>query len=233
MSRRLLLFTCVLSALLARAARAETSQREGGDTSVARGHFQRAEAAFSEGRFDQALAGYEAAYKAKPLPGLLFNVAQCHRNLGKQERALFYYRRYLSLDPRTPNRALVEQLIGESEKKVAASRAAPAASASERTEPPPIAAPPLPLGKTGSSPTGEPPPRSMSKADRPGAPASAISPPPVVVETDRPRARQPLHRRWWVWAAVGGAVLAGTTAALLSRGSSPRPAGELGALDWR
>ena len=37
---------------------------------------------------------YTAAHDAKPLPALLFNIAQCHRQLGNHERALFFYRRH-------------------------------------------------------------------------------------------------------------------------------------------
>src|SRR5436190_11920126 len=64
---------------------------------AARAHFQRAEKAFNLGKFDEALKGYEAAYEAKPLSGLLFNIAQCHRNLANPERAIFFYQRYLAL----------------------------------------------------------------------------------------------------------------------------------------
>src|SRR3954471_10602850 len=75
--------------------------------------FQRAEKSFNLGKFPEALADYEAAYEAKPLPAFLFNIAQCHRNMGNYERARFHYRRYLSLEPRSANRALVEDLIAE------------------------------------------------------------------------------------------------------------------------
>jgi tetratricopeptide (TPR) repeat protein len=102
-----------------RAAPADKGER------AARAAFQRGEKAFNLGKFDEALKGYEEAYEAKPLPALLFNIAQCHRNLGDAERAVFFYRRFLALDPETPNRAMVEQLIVE-QQKVLEERAASA-----------------------------------------------------------------------------------------------------------
>jgi tetratricopeptide (TPR) repeat protein len=110
---------------------------------AARAHFQRAEKAFSMGKFDDALKGYEAAYEAKALPGLLFNIAQCHRNLANPERAIFFYQRYLALDPATPNRALVDQLIGEEQKKI--DERTPVPAAVPRLAP---AAPPAPAPAT-------------------------------------------------------------------------------------
>jgi tetratricopeptide (TPR) repeat protein len=79
----------------------------------ARAHFDRAERAFNLRRFDEALAGYQAAYEALPLPAFLFNIAQCHRNLGNRDQAIFFYQRYLTLDPEAPNRRIVEDLIAE------------------------------------------------------------------------------------------------------------------------
>src|SRR4029077_11428061 len=75
--------------------------------------FQRAEKSFNLGRFSEALADYQSAYEAQPLPEFLFNIAQCYRNMQSYERARFFFRRYLALDPHTPNRRLVEDLIAE------------------------------------------------------------------------------------------------------------------------
>ena len=73
----------------------------------ARVHFKKAERAFNLGKFAEALISYQAAFEAKPLPAFVFNIAQCHRNLDDPERALFFYRRYLALDPEGPHRKLV------------------------------------------------------------------------------------------------------------------------------
>src|SRR5262245_49753509 len=104
----------------------------------ARALFQQAEKNFDLGKFPEALADYQAAYEAKPLPGFLFNIAQCYRNMGDPERARFFYRRFLALDPRTPHRARVEDLIQEMTRVLEKSAANPPAAAG----PPPEGAPP-------------------------------------------------------------------------------------------
>ncbi|HJZ87766.1 MAG TPA: tetratricopeptide repeat protein [Polyangia bacterium] len=86
---------------------------------VARRHFDRAEKLYALEKFQDALTEYEAAYDAKPLPGFLFNIGQCYRNLGNFRQAVFSYKRYLSLRPDTRNRAEIEDLIVDLEKKIA------------------------------------------------------------------------------------------------------------------
>lgn len=81
------------------------------DPGAARALFDRAEVKFNLGNFEAAAADYQAAYELDHRPALLFDVGQCYRNLGKYERARFFYRRYLTLDPRSPNRRETERLI--------------------------------------------------------------------------------------------------------------------------
>ena len=83
-----------------------------------------AETKFNLGRFEEAAADYQAAYEAEPLPAFLFNIGQCYRNLGNYERAQFYFRRYVQLDPHSPNRADAEQLIAEMDRMTEGNRAA-------------------------------------------------------------------------------------------------------------
>ncbi len=77
----------------------------------ARALFDRAEVKFNLGHFEAAAADYQAAYELDHRPALLFDIGQCYRNLGNYERARFYYRRFLALDPKTPNRRDTETLI--------------------------------------------------------------------------------------------------------------------------
>jgi hypothetical protein len=188
-----------------------SAQGPGKSDGAARAHFQKAEKAFNGGIFDEALAAYQAAYEAKPLPGFLFNIAQCHRNLGDHERALFFYRRYLALEPETPNRSLVEQLMAEAEK---GSAVQPPATA---TRPPPVEAPPVP---------------SIAVAPPPEKPAvMLVTTAPVV-----PPGARSLHRRWWFWATVGSVAAAGVATALViggGHGPSAGPTGSLSTINWR
>lgn len=51
---------------------------------------------FAAGRFSEALAEYQAAYKIDPDPDILFAIAQTERNLGQCHLALPHFREYLA-----------------------------------------------------------------------------------------------------------------------------------------
>ncbi|RMH44053.1 MAG: tetratricopeptide repeat protein [Deltaproteobacteria bacterium] len=116
MSRAALAVAVVVASIVPPPA-AQADERPDRATARARAHFERGEALFALGRFREALAEYEAAFEAKPLPQFLFNVAQCHRNLGNLDDAIFTYRKYLKLAPNAPNRAAVEALIRDLERR--------------------------------------------------------------------------------------------------------------------
>jgi tetratricopeptide (TPR) repeat protein len=190
--------------------RPPASTAEARQEKLARAHFDRAEKAFNLGRFDEALTEYQSAYEALPLPAFVFNIAQCHRNLGNGDKAVFFYQRFLSLQPDAPNRSVVEELIAEQNKHLQERKAAEAATFAPpelAAEPPPAPAPVLT--------TAEPEPRPLD-----------VTPP--LAAPDRPR----LSRRWWIAGAVGAALVGGATLLLL-RGGSIMPRGQLGAIDAR
>ena len=235
---RLLALACALFLGLAsiRPARAQDRAER-----TARSYFKQAERAFNLGKFKEAQRGYEAAFGAQPLPAFLFNIAQCHRNLGNPERALFFYRRYLSLDPNSPNRVLVLDLIAEQERRLA-ERTSPAAAGPEPRGEGSAAGKPDP--RSEARPAVEPPPPELAAAE--GAAGSA---PRTAMPDLRPRMPEgeparslvvatpsapapPLYRRWWVWVA-GGVIVTGLAAALLIEREGPRPTGQLGGADLR
>jgi tetratricopeptide (TPR) repeat protein len=77
---------------------------------------------YNLGRFSEALTEYEAAYLAIQDPPFLFNIAQCHRKMGKNKEALDSYRTYLRVAPDAPNRAEVQKRISELEHQAHAAR---------------------------------------------------------------------------------------------------------------
>ncbi len=81
----------------------------------ARRHFERGQKLFSRLLFAEALEEYETAYEAKAIPDFLFNIGQCHRNLGHYREAIFSFRRYLALVPDAEDRERVEELVAELE----------------------------------------------------------------------------------------------------------------------
>lgn len=110
--KALILALAVLFASTPRVAFAEDSA-----TKAARRHFAKGDKLFALGRFEEALGHYEKAYESKPLPGFLFNIAQCHRNLGHIDEAIFSYRKYLTEQPDADNRDEVEQQIVDLEEE--------------------------------------------------------------------------------------------------------------------
>lgn len=108
---------CVVAAL----ATATTAARADDDnTRAAKRHYAKGDKLFALGKFEQALVEFEAAYQAKPLPKLLFNIGQAHRNLDHYDQAIFAFRKYLRELPDADNRDAVEKLIDDLEAKRAA-----------------------------------------------------------------------------------------------------------------
>jgi tetratricopeptide (TPR) repeat protein len=88
------------------------------------------EAAYAGGNYESALESFNAAYELIPVPGLLFNIGQCHRKLGHHEQAADYFKRYLVEETdEIGNRAEVKELAAEEAKLAEEERAAAAANA--------------------------------------------------------------------------------------------------------
>jgi tetratricopeptide (TPR) repeat protein len=102
---------CVV-AMLTTAARADDDNLR-----AAKRHYAKGDKLFALGKFEQALVEFEAAYEAKPLPKLLFNIGQAHRNLDHYDQAIFAFRKYLREVPDADNREAVEKLIDDLEAK--------------------------------------------------------------------------------------------------------------------
>jgi tetratricopeptide (TPR) repeat protein len=161
----------VMLALAAPAAAAD-AQRE------AKQHFKRGATEYNLGHFREAIAAFQQAYRLDPSPILLYNIASAHRKLGENEQALFFFRRYLSEDPETKDRAKVEQWITELE---AATRPATPPA------PPPAVSPPPP-----------------ARAEPTPAPALQVQAPPPAAEAASRRWRRPVA---WASAGVAAAAL--------------------------
>jgi tetratricopeptide (TPR) repeat protein len=110
----LLLVVCFTFGVPARSAHADDPA-----TRAARRHYERGEKLFALGKFDEALEEYQTAFDAKPLPGFLYNIGQCYRNLADYDQAIFSFKKYLKLEPEASNKEAVERLIEELEEKKA------------------------------------------------------------------------------------------------------------------
>src|SRR5215471_18685451 len=156
--------------------------------------------------FTEALQDFKEAYRLRPDPAFLFNIAQCERQLGDLEEAIKFYRSYLRNKPDAPNKREVEKKIDEMKGLIEAKKKA-------TTGAPQSVIPPLDDGGTRA------PDRSRSS-----------EPPPVVLTPPSPPPAGPIYKKWWFWAGVGAlAVGAGVlTAVALSGGAASPPSSALG-----
>jgi len=87
------------------------------------------------GRYEEAVAAFRRAYEVKADARLLYDIAECYRELGAVDQALFYYDRYLVGWPDAFDRAEVEDKVIELEAKRSGNPAPRAASAARRRHP--------------------------------------------------------------------------------------------------
>lgn len=89
----------------------------------ARFHFERASAAFSSGRYEEALEHFLAVERLVSSPGTTFNIALCFNRLRREREEFFYFSRFL-LDAqddasRSDERAFAEERLAALESRVA------------------------------------------------------------------------------------------------------------------
>ena len=93
----LLLALVIAAAPVLAQAQAPTSAPAGNEaTAAARKQFDKGEAEYRQRDFKAALGHYKAALKLVRRLSLIFNIAQCYRQLKDPENAIFYYKLYLA-----------------------------------------------------------------------------------------------------------------------------------------
>jgi hypothetical protein len=131
-ARTLAAVACACLAAFGGAARADDPPPQ----DAARARFDHGQKLYNLGKFRDAIADFEAAYELDPDPVYLFNLAQAHRLDNNIDRALFFYRRYLDLQPDAANREEVEGRIKalevERDAKAAADKAAADKAAADK-----------------------------------------------------------------------------------------------------
>ena len=174
----------VLLASGATTARADDAQK-------ARDLFTQGNTYFDLGQFDKAIDAWQNGYQLKNDPGFLYNIAQAYRTMGDAQKAIFFYKRYLSNSPKARNRSEVEQKIEALQKQL---------SVQEQAKGLP---PPGPFGPDNPGGSGAPP-----ATEPPSAPAAAN---PQVVVTGGTAAGAPTSTQGTT--SPGGAVEAGALGA--------------------
>jgi tetratricopeptide (TPR) repeat protein len=193
--RPLALFVPALAVLLAIIVGGQARAQNPSPEELARRHHERGTTLYNLGQFEEAIAEYRKGYEQKADPVFLLNIGESYRQLGAHEKALFFYRRYLSAVPDAPNRIQIAEKVATLEQLV---------DAQQRARSP---APPQPL------------PSRLT-----GAPAPPPSPDLLVAPGPPPPAEGPFWHRWWFWAGVGGVVAGGIAVGLLvSSARQPQP----------
>ncbi|HXI55035.1 MAG TPA: hypothetical protein VNO55_03180, partial [Polyangia bacterium] len=131
----------------------------------------------------------------------------------------FFYRRYLALDPKTPNRRLVTDLITEVTQKMDSAPTPGGAAAASETTPP---APAVPT-------TAAAEPAALALTPAAAASATATATPPVpslmadpnMVTTSPGPTSRPVYKRWWFWTGIAAVVAGGVVATVLLTRTDP------------
>jgi hypothetical protein len=146
---------------------------------------------FAAGRYATALELFAQLYAETLHPTYLRNIGRCQQELGEPDKAIASFRQYLAKarDLKPNEREEVEGYIRDMEalkhrREAATSPAQPETLPAPRTRP-------------------------LSLAARDPEPARN---PPIVLSKPEPRPDTPVYGRWWFWAVIGGAVVAGTAA---------------------
>lgn len=158
------------------------------DKTRARTLYQSGTSHYNLSEFKEALVDFKEAYRLLQDPSFLFNIAQCHRQLGDAAQAANFYRAFRREAPDAPNRADVDRLIAEMDKAAAIQHGPPRET--------------LPTG--GATPTAQ-------------SPATDAAPSGNAVVAGAPAPRKPLVKRPWFWVTIGGAALivAGATVGIV------------------
>jgi tetratricopeptide (TPR) repeat protein len=94
----------------------------------AKRHNAQAKKLFNLGMFHEAAAEYKKAYQAKPVPDLLYNLAQCYMRLKTVkdlEQAVFYLESYQKNAPFSPIGGHVERELARIKKELEAMKKPP------------------------------------------------------------------------------------------------------------
>ena len=209
---------------------------EKSDGDVAREFFKEGLAEYELGHYQEALALFEKAYKKKSVPALLYNIAQCHRQLGDLKMARATYKTFIAKQPDSPMAKVAKENLVEVEHALEVQSAVrtasptelvppaaepkgqgevgdePRAPAASKAKAEPAAAEPVVAAVKGPAPKPEPARPQASKAPEPADGTAGLMPPlpapPVALSGSASTAAQPEGDRTVTWIAGGAAVVA-------------------------
>ena len=174
--------------VLAGAAHAaeDSSSRKDPALEEARQHAAKAKVHYDLGEFEKAAEEYILVYRLRPLPALLFNIAQSYRQAAQYDKAKQFYRAYLREDPDAQTTAAVKKALKEIDELLAKEK--------KTREAPPSGvrdAPPSEVAGRGQPPA--PPATTPAQSSGASRPPTTTQTPPAVV-TNIPPAQTPSNQ---------------------------------------
>lgn len=194
-------FTIALSIAAPRLHAAEPSAIE-----RAKELFRQGEVDYRVGRFKEALAVFNEALKLVERPSIMLNIAQCHRQLGHEKKALFFYKLYMTTWQRqhperdAPYQSEVQQHIADLERRQQKRRQEQQAKARERERQARL----------------ERQRQARLERQRQARLEASLA----AQRRDEAQRETPFYKKWWFWTIVG-AVAAGTATAIAVPLSQP------------
>ena len=103
----------VLVAFVAGSVRARAAEPvETPEAAQAKAHYEKAQQLYATGNYDEAIAEYEEAYRLKPHPNVLYNIAQAYERLLDYAQSVVWFERYLAEAPKDAvERPIVENRL--------------------------------------------------------------------------------------------------------------------------
>jgi tetratricopeptide (TPR) repeat protein len=212
----LLLAVAILAASFSRAsAKGDDAEQR------ARARYRAGMVHYGLGEYDAAIGEFKAAYEISQAPRLLYNIAQTYRLKNDYAEAATFYSNYLRFVPDAPNRAEVEQLIADMQKKQRDLEAQQQAE-DERKQREENAAKVAAAAK-------------LAEELRAARTERSLVTPPLLDQPQLVAPKRPVYKKWWFWTVVGGVVVASTAAALAATvgDRGVLPSGNLGTIDAR
>jgi tetratricopeptide (TPR) repeat protein len=162
---------------------------------------------FQAGDYESAVRDYFAAYERKPVPALLFNIAQAQRKAGQWQQALTMYERFLREDPKSTLAPEAEANATAMRARIEADKASAERDVAER------------LAKQRAA---EAEALAQAREDERKKSEAALL---LVTQKNE----KPIYKKPWFWGVLGGVVVAGVVVTAVVIATQPKdPASDLG-----
>jgi len=192
------------------------------DVAAAKASYASGERHYDLAEYEPALADFKEAYRNKPDPAFLYNIAQCHRKLGHIDEAIHFYQTYLRRAQDAKNRQDVERRIAELEalRSPANPYLVPGtshpATAAVPTTAPSALTPATPASTTPVMPTVQPTTEQSSPKTSPPAAFDFNSREEATRKSD-----SRFYQTWWFWTTVGVLAAGAATVAIIMAERDP------------